>query len=63
GAVSGRVSLGDFSLHEQREVTRSPQASGSSCSSVEKHQSQGLDFRLRGNDERKREQKARKAAC
>ncbi|WP_347262464.1 hypothetical protein, partial [Rudaea sp.] len=39
GAVSGRVSLGDFSLHEQREVTRSPQASGSSCSSVEKHQS------------------------
>ena len=25
----GRVSLGYFSLHEQREVTRSPQASGS----------------------------------
>ena len=25
----GRVSLGYFSLHEQREVTRSPEASGS----------------------------------
>ena len=44
----GRVSLGYFSLHEQREVTRSPQASGSLCSKKQK-----LDSSLRWNDERK----------
>ena len=49
GAPRHVLSLGDFSLHEQRKVTRSPQASGSSaCQLWVKKEP---DSSLRRNDE------------
>jgi hypothetical protein len=63
-ATGGVLSFGDFSLHKQRKVTRSPQASGSSALSkvarspeasgsfaLRKEQEQSkMDSRFRGND-------------
>jgi hypothetical protein len=51
-ATSGCISLGYFSLGTQREVTRSPQASGSFCWNDE--QEQELDSSFRWNDEQGR---------
>ena len=50
-ALAGCVSLGYFSLHKQREVTRSAEGRVEACSS--QRPKQELDSRLRGNDELK----------
>ena len=41
GAPTGVLSFGDFSLHGQRKVTRSPKASGSSCFNAAKQSARG----------------------
>jgi len=52
-ATGGVLSFGDFSLHKQRKVTRSPQASGSFLFKREA-ESKELDSGLRRNDEQKK---------
>jgi hypothetical protein len=44
------LSFGDFSLHEQRKVTRSAEGRAEALALTQK-QKKELDSRLRGNDE------------
>jgi hypothetical protein len=51
------LSFGDFSLHEQRKVTRSSAGRAEALTFNPEKAKQELDSRLRGNDERKTKQK------